>query len=370
MEHELEWIQEDEEPLIKQMREFLGPQPDCPEDLVDDLSLCRFLRGHGKNPKEAAEYMRKAIDYRLDLITRGPIKEVRDQLASATEVDLNILPRAKELLPCFPVRVIQGRSMNALPIIASVVRLTDFKMLETYGDEARDDFLLAQLEQRWMVLHNLSKKQHRMVKYFEVRDMNGAAISSLLSEGANQLSKIKNILSVVQDFYPEMIHQVAVLNSTSSFSGLFNFVSPLLNERMQAKIKVRATGIPFEDIAGLMEARAINSLVNVSCGHLSWSHLVVPSGGNEFLSRWLKKGQLVEWTAILEDGADVMLHSAFLPEDESTQEELAFIAEEKLFLRKAITSEFEAPAEGVYWLCVDNSSSWVNSKTITLDLQC
>lgn len=51
MEHELEWIQEDEdavwsvrndrspfpsklrqEPLIKQMREFLGPQPDCPED--------------------------------------------------------------------------------------------------------------------------------------------------------------------------------------------------------------------------------------------------------------------------------------------------------------------------------------------------
>lgn len=260
--------------------------------------------------------------------------------------------------------------MNALPIIASVVRLTDFKTLEAYGDGARDDFLLAQLEQRWMVLHNLSRKQRRMVKYFEVRDMNGAAITTLLSEGANQLSKIKNILSVVQDFYPEMIHQVAVLNSTSSFSGLFNFVSPLLNERMQAKIKVRATGIPFEDIAGLMEARAIHSLVDVSCGHLSWSHLLLPSGGNEFLSRWLQKGQKVEWTAILEDGPDVLLHSAFLPEDESTQEELAFIAEEKLFLRKAITSEYEAPAEGVYWLCVDNSSSWVNSKTITLDLRC
>ena len=134
---------------------------------------------------------------------------------------------------------------------------------------------------------------------------------------------------------------------------LFNFVSPLLNERMQAKIQVRATGIPFEDdschlmvmrnttrtsdlsmyifeswnvlkhldtswyvlrhletdilrqtswdilrhletswdilkptkwdlkdIAGLMEARAIHSLVDVSCGHLSWSHLLLPSGGN------------------------------------------------------------------------------------------
>ncbi len=266
-----------------------------------------------------------------------------------------------------------------------------------------------------LFLRVLTKQRGLFYTVVQVRDMNGAAISSLLSEGANQLSKIKrlgfstldrdgcgldalklwriwtydnilhpciytfwvlfvlrlnwrhffvvatfialgvrNILSVVQDFYPEMIHQVgsteavkhvwvllleafdglelksksytevAVLNSTSSFSGklictwflelgviwtrnilrlstrfckwcwaawnprLFNFVSPLLNERMQAKIKVRATGIPFEDystrkslwscllqachlkdIAGLMEARAINSLVNVSCGHLS-----------------------------------------------------------------------------------------------------
>ena len=30
---------------------------------------------------------------------------------------------------------------------------------------------------------------------------------------------------------------------------LFNFVSPMLNERMQAKIKVRATGIPFEELS-------------------------------------------------------------------------------------------------------------------------
>ncbi|CAK8994441.1 Probable ubiquitin-conjugating enzyme E2 7 (E2 ubiquitin-conjugating enzyme 7) (Ubiquitin carrier protein 7) (Ubiquitin-protein ligase 7) [Durusdinium trenchii] len=263
-------------------------------------------------------------------------------------MDLNVLPRANELLPCFPVRVINGRSMNALPIIASVVRRVDFETLERAPGRAPtgDDFLLSQLEQRWLVLHNLSKKQRRMVKFFEVRDMNGASISTLLTEGATQLSKIKNILSIVQDFYPEMIHQVAVLNSTSSFSGLFNFLSLIFNERMKAKIKVRPTGIPFEEVADLMEAKAIHSFVEETCGHLCWSHLLVPSGGNEFLSRWLKQGQKLEWTAILEDGADVMVHTAFLPQDESQQEELAFIAEEKLFLRKAITSEYEAPAEG------------------------
>lgn len=370
MESELEWIREEEEPLIEEMRQLLGPLEELPEDLVDDLCFCRFLRGHGNNPKEAAQYMGKAIDYRLELISRSPIKEVREEVLNATEMDLNVLPRANELLPCFPVRVINGRSMNALPIIASVVRRVDFETLERYGDEARDDFLLSQLEQRWLVLHNLSKKQRRMVKFFEVRDMNGASISTLLTEGATQLSKIKNILSIVQDFYPEMIHQVAVLNSTSSFSGLFNFLSPIFNERMKAKIKVRPTGIPFEEVADLMEAKAIHSFVEETCGHLCWSHLLVPSGGNEFLSRWLKQGQKLEWTAILEDGADVMVHTAFLPQDESQQEELAFIAEEKLFLRKAITSEYEAPAEGVYWLSVDNSSSWVNSKTVTIDLHC
>lgn len=220
-----------------------------------------------------------------------------------------------------------------------------------------------------MVLHNLSQKQRRMVKYFEIRDMNGAAISTLMSEGTNQLSKIKSTLGLVQDFYPEMIHQVSVLNSTSAFSGLFNFVSPLLNERMQAKIKVSATGLPFEELAGLMEPKALHSWVQETSNHLSWSHLVVPSGGNEFLSRWLHPGDSLEWTAILEDGEQVMIHSAFLPQDESRQEELAFVGEEKLLLRKAITSEFEAPAEGIYWLCVDNSASWVSSKTITIDVR-
>ena len=32
------------EPLIEEMRAILGPM-DCPEDLQDDLCLCRFLRG-------------------------------------------------------------------------------------------------------------------------------------------------------------------------------------------------------------------------------------------------------------------------------------------------------------------------------------
>jgi len=352
------------------MRDQLGDLVEhCPEDFVHDLSMCRFLRGHGGDPQEAARFMRKAIEYRLDLISKSPVKEIRERLGGCEQVDLEMLPRAEELLDCFPVRVIRGRSMDSLPIICSAVRLADFRKLESFGDVARDDFILAQLEQRWMVLHNLSKKQRRMVKYFEIRDMNGAAISTLMSEGTNQLSKIKSTLGLVQDFYPEMIHQVSVLNSTSAFSGLFNFVSPLLNERMQAKIKVSATGLPFEELAGLMEPKALHSWVQETSKHLSWSHLVVPSGGNEFFSRWLHPGDSLEWTAILEDGEQVMIHSAFLPQDESRQEELAFVGEEKLLLRKAITSEFEAPAEGIYWLCVDNSASWVSSKTITIDVR-
>eukprot|EP00439_Symbiodinium_sp_Y106_P085553 s53_g28.t4 len=160
-----------------------------------------------------------------------------------------------------------------------------------------------------MVLHNLSKKQRRMVKYFEIRDMNGAAISTLMSEGTNQLSKIKSTLGLVQDFYPEMIHQVSVLNSTSAFSGLFNFVSPLLNERMQAKIKacsLRLRVLNFyqpvfnlhsqmrlQELAGLMEPKALHSWVQETSKHLSWSHLVVPSGGNAAsLQRILRKSEL------------------------------------------------------------------------------
>ncbi|CAK8994443.1 Calcium-dependent protein kinase 29 (OsCDPK29) (OsCPK29) [Durusdinium trenchii] len=81
------------EPLIEEMRQLLGPLEELPEakwraievdrteDLVDDLCFCRFLRGHGNNPKEAAQYMGKApgtqsLDDGLELISRSPIKEL------------------------------------------------------------------------------------------------------------------------------------------------------------------------------------------------------------------------------------------------------------------------------------------------------
>jgi len=49
---------------------------------------------------------------------------------------------------------------------------------------------------------------------------------------------------------------------------------------------LKPTKWDLKDIAGLMEARAIHSLVDVSCGHLSWSHLLLPSGGNVTRQHW------------------------------------------------------------------------------------
>ena len=110
------------------------------------------------------EYLRKALAYRLELIARPAIRELRERSQKATKLNFQTLPEG------IPLRSVEGLSTEGLPIVASVVRLVDFRALSEQKDEALEDFLLAQLEQRGLVLHNLSHAQRRMVKYFEAQE--------------------------------------------------------------------------------------------------------------------------------------------------------------------------------------------------------
>ena len=98
------------------------------------------FRGHGHSVSEAVSYLRKAprfhlgarkreaLEYRLKLLQRPSLQRLRELVGSATEVDFEALPSA-EVLKGLPLRALRGRSLDGLPIIASVVRHVDFKEL-------------------------------------------------------------------------------------------------------------------------------------------------------------------------------------------------------------------------------------------------
>ena len=83
------------------------------------------------------------------------------------------------------------------------LRYIDFQM---YADasESVDAFLAAMLEQRSLVLHNLSIRHHRMVKFVEVRDFNNVWVATVLAQGSALIKRIKTFAQTVQSHYPEV----------------------------------------------------------------------------------------------------------------------------------------------------------------------
>merc|ERR1711971_104010 len=101
---DLAWIHEESErapidAVRGTLREALGSQlDDLPADLVDDLQICRFLRGHNNNPHQAAVFMTRAIEYRRNLIGRDCFSKLRAAIGSNTHIDLQLVPHAEKLL--------------------------------------------------------------------------------------------------------------------------------------------------------------------------------------------------------------------------------------------------------------------------------
>jgi len=365
---ELGWITDEEKQRIDDVRAALaGKLPDgCPEDLVHDLAIARFLRGNDDNPQAAAEVCGRAVEYRHGLAASSPIKELRESLAEATVMDFSVLPHAQEVLPCLPVRVVEGGSAEGLPVLCLVPRLLDLERMEAVEDGALRLFVLGQLEQRWRVLHNLSLRQQRMVKFVELRDLNGASMTNLALRGSRTVSRFLSILSGLQDFYPEVIHQVLVLNTPSTFSTVFDMISPAMNPRMLSKIKVHPVGVEFTRIATMLSARAVWSWVAQSTSHLDFGSLVIDNGAQEYTARWLDEGQTASWSVLLKDGADVLFRRAFLSAPVAGKAAAPTSSEELVYLGKPVGGSFTPVAPGVLLLCLDNTSSWWSTKTCSI----
>jgi len=368
LEGELNWISEEEKQQIDKVRAALaGKLPDgCPEDFVHDLSIARFLRGNGNDPEVAAELYRRALEYRHGLAATSPFKEFREQFAGEVRMDLSALPNAGQILRSFPMRAVEGDSVDGLPVLFTVPRLLDVEGLEAISDEALECFIRTQLEQRWLVLHNLSLQQRRMVKFVEVRDLNGASITSLALNAPRLVSRFMAILSPLQDFYPEVVHQVLVLNAPSTFSALFDTITPFLNARMLSKVKIHPAGLAFGQLAGMLSARAIWSWVSQSAPHLDLGRLVVECGAQEYAARWLDKQQTIAWSVVLQDGSDVLFRRAFLPAPAAGKVPEPLCNEEQLAHKRPSEGTFTPEVPGVLVFCVDNTSAWWSSKTCSL----
>merc|ERR1719396_332708 len=123
-------------------------------------------------------------------------------------------------------------------------------------------FVISASEQWCIVLHNLSMKQHRMVKVVEVRDCTAMPMSSFL----RLISKFRHVLPVAS-MYPELVHRVVLLNATSAvFScvAMFKKLEQRLVKREKREDKARLVlQCDWEKVAQLLSARGVCEWANI-----------------------------------------------------------------------------------------------------------
>eukprot|EP00928_Gymnodinium_smaydae_P060882 TRINITY_DN4476_c0_g5_i1.p1 TRINITY_DN4476_c0_g5~~TRINITY_DN4476_c0_g5_i1.p1 ORF type:complete len:375 (-),score=84.76 TRINITY_DN4476_c0_g5_i1:111-1235(-) len=370
LEADLRWVDEETERAhIDLIRERLGAEMEgCPEDLTHDLTIARCLRGNSNDPELACEVFAKTIKYRKELIATQVVADFRASVLDAESIDMTKLPHHEVVRKVLPVRGIEGFSLDGLPVMVAAPRLIDFAAFADLADsEVIDTFFKCHLEQRALVLHNLSMKQKRMVKFIEVRDLNNMSVTTLLSSGRPLIAKFKEILQQVQDFYPEMLHRALMFNAPGTFATVFNLISVIMNERMKAKVRVFAVGDAFAEMTRHLSARAILSWMTELNGDVNLEGMELSAGCEEFTARRLSKGQELRWTAsVLEK--DIELRHVFLP-DEVNPDKEAQVEKKMVSAEAPYEEKFIAESDGVVWLCVSNAHSWMTGKTVTLKVE-
>ena len=402
---ELRWILDTERSAIAEVhatlaRELNGWPDKFPEDMTHDIHVCRFLRGHKHDADAAAKAMTGAIKYRTAFIAQNEsVRTMRANLGDT--LDLTLLPNNEEVLRCLPVRAVaKGLSAGSgLPLAIVPIRLVEPRLFSDMGDKL-EFFIRCLLEARALVLHKLSLRQQRMVKFFEVRDFNNVHVSELILHGRHIIQNLKDIIRSLQDHYPEVLHQVLIAHAPTTFSKLFSLVSSVLNERMRNKIFVIPATAKFEQVACLLDANALHTwgqLVNNSSSGKAadggWggsTGVTVANMGCEFVTRWLEKGETLKWKVRLSSGESIRVFAYWMAEAPNSSSggasgggnggnggsgtmapraQAELLQDVALKAEEACDGSYTAEAaSGVVWLCADNVASWWYEKVVHASL--
>jgi len=256
------------------------------------------------------------------------------------------------VLRCLPLRALDGSSSSGLPVLAVCPRLIDFEVLADPEVNSKVEiFLKSHLEQRAIVLHNLSLQQERMVKFVELRDLAQLSIPRLLSRGHALMTVIKKLIGLIRDVYPEVVHQVVMINAPSSISLLLNVITPLLNERMKAKIKIVPIATTYVAVTERLSARAVLSWIQSVC--VESDELILARGAEEYAARWLRVDEVLKLKLVVAS-KDVRLRCAFSSLEGAHSE----IVDAQVTADTPHEYVFKALTEGVFWVCMSNATGW------------
>ncbi|KAJ0403772.1 hypothetical protein P43SY_006315 [Pythium insidiosum] len=393
-------------------------------DLVGDVRLLRFLRGHKQNVAVAATKFREMLALRR----KHQLDEIRQDIGQKA-LTPDEFPGFQKIIPHIPF-------LNAYDLLSESIttsietsdqaeaeanttttntgghvfyfEMTGYADLRGLAENVTDEewlrFMLYDLEYRAMRLDQLSRQAERLVQTVFVRDLSGFSVTRM---HPRVLPRILDVVRLASAAYPETTFETLLLNVPWIFDKLWRTIQPALQETQLSKIRMSASA--SSSLKALMSLRQSGPTSVMTSGDAASRLLELLGGRRERMPRLLGGKSVVHqipqtgflgrdsFVLLCEDSAtqqaeikaggvlqlpfrmsmndticwefEVKAHDIDFSVKMRTQgmggaEEVDKVAKTRHPAGQTVAGSFTATENGTVVLSWDNSYSWTRGKTV------
>jgi hypothetical protein len=295
------------------------------------------------------------------------------------DFQLQDLPHGEKILEHLPMHD-SGRAITRehMPYSVRCVGLTDAEAL--FAAVTEEDFLeftVSTAEMRLLRLEAYASREGRMGRCTSIQDMTcPEGILNVWLRNRSKQPMLRTLSHTIDTYYPGMLGKVLLVNAPWAVHGILKVLWPVLPARIADKIETVSASQTPARLRELIDPAHLPCFLG---GDIPDDEFVpnrkLPSqdGGDEEVAIAagtrderrirLEAGHIAAYGFTVEGGYDIMFKCHFEVDGGDTVE---VSAPERV--EEATGGTFTAPAPGRLVLEFDNSYSWINSKTITVEL--
>ncbi|EGZ25626.1 hypothetical protein PHYSODRAFT_485106 [Phytophthora sojae] len=345
-------------------------------ELVGDVRLLRFLRGHKMNVSVAATKYREMLAMRQKL----NLDNIRDDIVN-NNMGPDEFPHFQKIIPHLPFLDTYDvfSAADGHVFYFEMTGYADFhKLLTEVTEEEWQTFFLYSMEYRALKLDQLSRQNEKLVQTILVRDLSGFSIARF---NPKLLKRLKPLVSIATKCYPESMHKVLVLHAPWIFDKVWSGVKSMLQETQLRKVHMEGNSLErLLDLAGsrdklpkLLGGRSTTHAIPQT-GFLGRNAFLllcedgatqadIKAGGTLQLPFRMSANDTLCWEYVVKD-RDISFAVKFRTQGIGGAEESEKVAPERVSSGAPIASSFTATEDGTVVLSWDNSFSWARGKTI------
>ncbi|KAI9998744.1 hypothetical protein PInf_003334 [Phytophthora infestans] len=345
-------------------------------ELVGDVRLLRFLRGHKMNVSVAATKYREMLALRQKL----ELDDIRDDVVNNNKIP-DEFPHFQKIIPHLPF--LDSYDVFSTPdghvFYFEMTGYADFQKLVTdVTEEEWQTFFLYSMEYRALKLDQLSRQHEKLVQTILVRDLTGFSVARF---NPKLLKRLGPLVSIATKCYPESMHKVLVLHAPWIFDKVWSAIKPMLQETQLRKVHMDGNSLERllelsggrDNLPKLLGGRSTTQAIPQT-GFLGRNTFVllcedgatqadIKAGGTLQLPFRMSANDTLCWEYVVKD-RDIMFAVKFRTQGIGGAEENDKVGPERVSSGASVASSFTASEGGTVVLSWDNSFSWTRGKTI------